>query len=208
VFFDLNIPEPNLGRTWMLGEKPKPFSVELNLDPDQTYPTILSELDFTVDALYGQPFATIDLPVEVTEDWIELAPCYRIRVDEVSMVDNVCHIVVKGEVTDVSGSGSYPFDPNIPWDEHVSPRGTVYRLSDLDIISRTELVDTGETPSWSGGSNSHSNRSADGGRDLSWNFTLHNCTGTENLLLHYTIAMDPYEIPIPLTLTEIAVPGL
>lgn len=187
---------------------PKAFSIELHLDPNQAVPTSLSELDFTVEALYGQPFTTIDIPVEITEEWIELVPRYRVRVAEVNSVDDVCHIIVKGEVTDVHSSGSYSFDPNDgPWEER-GCYGDVLRFSDLDVISRGEIIDAGEAPSWSGGTISHSSRSADGGRDLTWEFTLHNCTGTENLLIHCTTAMAPYEMPIPLVLTDISVPGM
>lgn len=92
VLFDPNAPVPSLARTWELGEQPKAFAVELPLDPNQTFPQSLSELDFTVDGLYGQPFTTVDLPLEATEDWIDLAPNYRLRIEEVNLLDGVCRV--------------------------------------------------------------------------------------------------------------------
>jgi len=208
VLFDPNAVEQSPGRTWILGDKPSGFSLPIHLAPDQPCPSSLSELNFTVDALYGKPFVTLDLPVESTEEWIEAAPGFRVRVEEVNTVDDVCHIVVKGSITDVSGSGSYSFDPNAVWEEHVSRQGDVHKTSDLDVIYRVEIIDVGETPSWNGARKSGSSRSAEGGRELTYDYILRNCTGTENMLIRLNVVMYPYEIPIPLTLTEIPVPGL
>ena len=208
VRFDPNAPEKSPGRTWILGDKPKAFSVELHLDPNQAVPTSLSELDFTVEALYGQPFTTIDIPLEVTEEWIELVPRYRIHVEEVNVVDDACHIIIREEITDVHAGSSRSFDPNgHPWEEMSCFGDVLYKFSEFDVVSNAKIVDTDGHPV-RGGNRGSSSSGRDGMRTGTRTFTFYNCSDTEDFRIRYTIAMDLYEMPIPLMLTDISVPGM
>ncbi len=210
VLFDPNAVVRPAGNAWVLGDRPKTFGVELPLDLDQPYVASLSELAFTVDALYGQPFATIDVPIEVSEDWIELVPRYRIRITDVNQSGGFCWFTIDEEITDVHSHMGCRFDPNFSgWDETTprSPRGGIRRVTDYDFIDNVQVVDVqGNRVSVQGfHSASHPTDSTVTGLRQ---YTLYNCESLDAVRVRYTIAMDPYEVPILLTLTDIPIPGL
>jgi len=208
VLFDPNAVTPSPVRTWFLDDRAQVFSVELHLDPNQAYVASLSELTLTIEGLYGQPFTTIDLSVETTEDWVELVPRYRIHVEEVNAVDDTCHIVIREEITDVHSRSSRSFTPSDGiWGEEIaSHRDPVRKFSDVDVIVHVGVVDADGNPV--DGRRSTSSRGSNGVFTGTREFTFDNCPDTEGLRIRYTIAMDLYEMLIPLTLTEISIPGL
>ncbi len=209
VRFDPNAPALPLGRTWTLGDQPQTFSVELHLDPEQPYVASLSELHFMIDALYGQPFATVDIPWETTEDWVELVPRYRIHIEEADSTDGTCHLLVREEIADVYRRAGDSFDPNDgPWEEIPFYGHPPRDFGELDVISNVDIVDAKGNPVDGGGPRSMSSRLGNGMATVTREFTLYHPLGAEDLRIRYTIAIDVYEMPIPLTLTEIPVPGL
>jgi len=206
VIFDPNAVVQSPGHTWMLGDQPKTFSVELRLDPNQACPTSLSELDFAVDALYGQPFSTAILPLETTEDGTELSSRYRVRVAEANVVDDLCHLVIEEEIQGVSGVGIRSFDPNDgPWEESVDPRGRARKITDLvDFIVTHEIIDAEGNLLRNTGPSRYSLKMG----TATFRLTLYDCTNTKGLYVRYTFAIGIYKMPIRLTLTDIPVPGL
>ncbi len=206
VLFDADAVVRPDGNVWVLGDRPKTFCVELPLDFDQPYVASLSELAFTVEALYGQPFTTIDVPIEVSQAWIEIVPRYRIQITKTDQLDDHCFIAVTEEVLDVSGSANGPFDPNAHyWDETADWYHTS-KVVNFDVISHAEIVDLEGRPVRS--AHSYQGSSREGMLTQTREFTLNDCASLEELRIRYTIAMDPYEATILLTLTDIPVPGL
>jgi hypothetical protein len=175
-------------------------------------------LGLTVDALYGRPFVTTEIPIEASDDWIELLPRYRIRNTGIEQDDNVCRFTLQEEVRDVNRYIDHPLDPNAgDWDEtapaswHDFARpwwGDSGKPTDFDVITNIRIVNTqGQVVantlvsygSWELGA---------GMLKITRSFVVFDCAATGDLRLHFTIAMDPYEVPILLTLTDIAIPGL
>ncbi len=208
VLFDPNAVVRPSGNAWVLGDRPRTFCVELPLDLDQPYVASLSELAFTVDALYGDPFVTIDVPIEASEEWIELAPRYRIQITDVTHADDTCRFTVKEEILEVYSHVSWPFDPNEDhWDETATASDVSRKVADFDVIDHVRILDTEGTPVLPGGL-VRSWRLSGGMVTGTRTFTLYECASTEDLRIRYTIAMAPYEVPILLTLTDIPIPGL
>jgi hypothetical protein len=209
VLFDPDAVVLQPGRRWWLDDRPVAYAVELYLDPNQTVPTSLSQLDFTVQALYAQPFTTVVLPLEVSVEPIALLGNFQVRITDVNVVGAICSVAVEATMTDISGTADRPFDPEEGyWDEHVSPRGHVFIVSDPDVIFRAAIVDSDGNHVRRGGSESHSTRSSGGVVVATTGFVIHDCLSTEGLYLRYRIAMYPYEVPILLTLQDVAIPGL
>ena len=208
VLFDPNAYPKDPNRAWMLGAAAKPFSTRMKLDPNQAAPSILSALDFTVDALYGQPFTFIDLPFAPTDDWMELFPGFRTLVEATSSQDGRCTCSIKEEIVGMGALSYRSFDPEDGvWEERWPMSGLIFKLSDHDLIYHVDIVDLEGKLVQSGGGR----MSAHGGGgviETSREITLSQCTDTTTLQIRYTIAVDPYEAQIPLTLAQIPVPGL
>lgn len=209
VLFDPNVVEPEPGRTWWLGTEPLAYSVAMRLDPNQLIPTSLSELDFTVEAMYAESYITVDLPLEVTTEPIELLPNFHVSVTEVNVAGETCVVATVATITDVSGRSTRSFDPNDgPWEETILHSGRVITLSDLDVIYREAIVDADGNADTRIRGTSHASHSSGGVTTATARFTLRDCSDVEGLYLRYTIAMYPYEVPILLTVTDVAIPGL
>lgn len=210
VLFDPNAVVVEPARTWELGDQPQVFRVTLPLDPNQPRPTSLSEFDFTVEALYGRPFRTVAIPAEVTDDWIELTPEFRLRITDANVVGDRCTVVIEEEITlDIDGVGSRSFDPNLgPWVEELWPDGRVNKFSDLDLLTDIDLTDVDGNRIGSGGSSSSSHRGMGTGVTTGTRkLTRYNCSSLEGVYVYYTFALDLYEAPIHLRLSDIPVPG-
>jgi len=210
VVFDPNAVAIEPARTWDLGERAKPFRVSLTLDADQVRPTSLMQLDFTAEALYGRPFRTVAIPVEVTEDWIELAPDYRVHVTETRVVDETAYVTLAEEIAfRIASSASRSFDPNDgPWVDHVFRNGKVEPVSDYDYVARGYLgdIDGNEVGSGGGFRHPHSGMST-GLTTGALELTVGHCPTLEGAYIHLTFALKLYATPIHLTLTDIPIPG-
>jgi len=206
IHFDPEAVTLEPGRSWWLGRAPRLYRVELHLDPNQALPTALSRLDLTVEALYAESYMTVDLPLAVTEEPIELLPNCHVSITDVNVADEVCAVATKVVTANVFGSGTMSFDPNDgPWEETVI-RDHVLRMSDLDVVFRATLVDgAGRTVPAAA---SHRTQSSDGVTTGTTRLEVRDCTGLDGLYLRYTVAMYPYDVPILLTLTNVAIPGL
>jgi len=208
VPFDPNAIVLELARRWWLGDEPRAYAVELHLDPNQAVPPLLSRLDFMVEALYAQPFATFELPLEVSAEPIVLLPNVQVRITEVSVANETCSVTTEATMTDISGTTDQTFEPEGGfWDEYVSPRGRVFSLSDTDVIFRAAIVDSEGNQVRRGGSERHATRSSGGVVVATTSFVINDCPSAEGLYLRYRIAMYPYEVPIFLTLEDVAIPG-
>ena len=210
VLFDPNAVVAEPARTWELGDQPQAFSVTLTLDPNQPRPASLAELDFTVEALYGRPFRTVAFPAEVTDDWIELTPEFRVRITDANVAGDRCTVVIEEEITlDMHGMGRRSFDPNRgPWVEEPWPDGSVDKLSDLDFLTDVYLCDVDGNPVGNGGSSSRTHSGlATGVTTGTRKLTRYDCPSLEGVYVYYTFALDLYETPIHLRLSDIPVPG-
>jgi hypothetical protein len=192
----------------VLNTSPRPFTLQLQLDPSQAVPAALSKVDFYVYGLYAQPLTTIEIPFEPMDDWMELWPGFRIIIETAQLEDGQCKFTIKEEVTGLSNSDnllgrSYDLcDPD---------ESSWYRPEDaltaIDLFYSRDMIDALGMPTSHRGGNASSSSDSSGGRTLrTESGRWEECSGIE--FIRYTVAVRPYRLVIPLTLVDVQVSGL
>ena len=174
--------------TWPLSNtQTKTFELQLHLALDEPVPTSLSQLDFFVYALYGQPLVTFDLPLAATNDWVEPIPGFRILVETADYQDGKCNYTIKEEIS----SGRVSFSMTLF--EDLMP--LMHSPSHYwDYMYTINLISPQGNPEWRGGNTSSRSFSSSGDGNTSktkygaWS----NCTGKE--VIRYTIAVKPNKL--------------
>jgi len=190
--------------TWTLSSRrTRSFELKLPLALGQPVPTSVSQIDFFVYALYGQPLVTTDVPLRAMNayDWLELAPGFRVRVMTADYQDGECNYKLFHQKSGnaIFSRGSF---------EDLTPMmHRPYRY--WDYIYTFNLVSLQGNPEWRGGvsgtGGSYSYGTGDGFSHSTRSGTWRNCTGEE--VIRYTIAVKPKKVMIPMTLTDIPVLG-
>lgn len=186
--------------------RPLPFTLQVRLSEAAPLPTHLSELEFAVSALYAQPLATFDIPFQPMTTPIELIPGFTVLIEEARSEDGRCDFTIKDEFEGFTGTsfGSLEENSNTcvgPFPSHrIDP-------SKIDLNYNVTMIDaTGNPVSRSGGSGGASSSSSgdSGVRTSRGSWT--DCIGIE--FVRYTIAVRPYRVVAPLTLSDIPIPAL
>lgn len=191
----------------VLNTSPRPFTLQLQLDPNQVIPAELSQLDFYVYALYAQPLTVIDIPFKPMNDWMELWPGFRVIIETALLEDGTCEYAIKEEISGLSNSDDVlkqGYDlcgaDELGW----------YRFEDIftdrDLIYNRDMIDASGMPtSRNGGSRSSSSRKSGGMTSRTESGDWNECSGIA--FIRYTIAVKPYKLVVPLTLRDIPVLG-
>lgn len=204
-----NVTSPfKLVHCWdLLDTSPRSFRLQLQLDPNQPVPTSLSQVDFFVYTLYGQPFATFDVPFEPMDDWLELMPGFRVFVEKAESQNGECWFVVKQEM--LSGgfiNGILREDYDLCSSRF---RTTFYRnafdLTDYDFVSAVVLVDAQGDPVPGQGHGYHATRGVVKIREDREQGSI-DC-GDGIAAIRFNVAATPYKRVVPMTLTDITVLG-
>ena len=117
-----------------------PFTLQVRLGDTPALPERLSELEFTVSALYAQPLATFDIPFEPMTAPVELVPGFSVQIESASSEDGKCGFTIKevfdgfdtwwhGTLDEDSSTCDEDFDrwrPDLP-DTDLTYKATMYR---------------------------------------------------------------------------------
>ncbi|MFC1763160.1 hypothetical protein ACFL6U_13915 [Planctomycetota bacterium] len=92
----------------LIDPQSKAFELQLHLGPNEPVPLSLSQLNFFVYAVEGQPLTTFDIPFEAGSEWQELLPGFRILVETADYKDGECHYSIKEKISSSHLSYSQP----------------------------------------------------------------------------------------------------
>lgn len=165
---------------------PAPFALELDLDPKDTWPLVVSSLEFEVYAMYARDHEVFEIPFMPSEDWVELKPGISVCVDQAQ-----CDGADYSYLLRIQYEGVDPtrFDAN---------RHMVH-LPD-DMVMSIQLLDPeGELVPES---------KADSMRIDQLNIRAGKGTAAEVQAIQFKLATEPREEKISLWLTDLPVPSL
>jgi hypothetical protein len=196
-----NVPAPfQPRRGWhMLPSTPRPLSIELLLDPDQPMPTALSQVDFFVYSYYARSIVVVDVPFQASQDWIDLVPGLSVQIDGAEYEEEANRWRFHTRRRNFSNTltiGILTQDYTV----------TEYSLLDrVDMICNMDFVDQlGEVVTSYGTrhiddvkARSRGHATAITGGYFTWD------QGIE--FVRFTIALEPYHMIVPLTLTDIPI---
>ena len=187
----------------ILPRRPLPFTLQVRLGDTPALPERLSELEFTVSALYAQPLATFDIPFEPMTAPVELVPGFSVQIESASSEDGKCGFTIKevfdgfdtwwhGTLDEDSSTCDEDFDrwrPDLP---------------DTDLTYKATMIDATGNPTSNGGLTLSSGIGV--GSIRTWKGSWTECSGIE--VVRYTIIVRPYKVLVPLTLADISIPEL
>ncbi|MCF7973863.1 MAG: hypothetical protein K9N55_08615 [Phycisphaerae bacterium] len=191
----------------LLNWRPREITLQLQLTPDQIVPTALARVDFYAHALFARPFVTVDMPFEVTADWVELAPGFRVLIEKAVSKDGICEYQIQQELTGPPNSylGLSPYDELTSFILLSSPK--IADLYTRDYLFSLTLMDSEEKPTSSDREYTGSKTSYDPeGKTIMTNTGyISDCSGIATL--RYSIAVQPYKVIVPMTITDITLDG-
>jgi hypothetical protein len=175
-----------IARTYQALRGPEPFTVQLNLDPAETWPLELSSLECEVHAMYAQGHEMFEIPFAASDQWIELKPGISVWVDQAQGdgIDYSYLLRIRYEGADPTLFDAYRYVTHLPDDmvmgiQLLDPEGVPVAESDVDSIRIGNLnIRTGEG------------------------------TGADVQTLQFKLATEPHEEKITLVLTDLPVPTL
>jgi hypothetical protein len=137
---------------------------------------------------------------------IELVPGFTVLIEEARSEGGRCDFTIKEEYEGFTGTSFWSLEENLNTCVGLFPSRRT-DLSEIDLHYNVTMIDaTGNPTSRSGGSNSASSSSSgdSGMRTSRGSWT--DCVGIE--FVRYTIAVRPYRVVTPLTLSDIPIPAL
>ena len=176
------------------------YSLDLRLDPNQAMPSQITQIGSLAYALYAQSFVQADLPLEVSADWINLAPGFRVKITQVDRTANTCQYTLVEEIEginirygslsgDEGGYGSLGSStPGSDWNGW----DVLYDCTHID--SQGNSVNSGSTAIQGTRSNG-----------LLIQTIQRTIPKSDVETIRYSIAMHPYTLLVPLILEEIPV---
>ena len=173
--------------------------VEFELVLRQIDSTRLSTVDALTYALYAQSLIQMDLPLEVTADWITLVPGFRVKIDQVDIAGGICEYTIQ-ESIDANGFSFGGLTENAT--PQATNRGFHFFWADSDVVYARQFINNQGNlinVTTLSGSSRHSE-----GKSIS---TLQVRIAQEDIgFVHYNIAIQPYSVLVPFTLENIPLP--
>jgi hypothetical protein len=179
------------------------LSVGIPLEADQGYPSSISRLEWSMNALIAETSTTVDIPFEVGEEWIEVVPGLEVLVAEASATE-----------------GSYIYKIQAIYDPNLASYGNTWHwhfwadeeLPAALMVDMEMLNAAGEPvrgPNTSGGSGGGtSSHSTDEGLIEATSNGYGRCDACGDVAtIRFTFALEPYEVKAQLVLEDVPVPG-
>lgn len=179
------------------------LSVGIPLEADQGYPSSLSRLEWSMNALIAETFTTVDIPFEASEEWVEVVPGLEIRVNEASATEG--SYIYKIQAV---------YDPNLVsygtgghwhlWSDEELPATL---MMDMEMLNAACEPVRGPNTSggFGGGTSSHS--TDEGLREATSN-GYGRCDACGDVAtIRFAFALDAYEVEARLVLEDVPVPG-
>jgi len=196
---------------WMLDAVPYDFSLALRLDPDSPFPTALSRVEWSMTVLLSDRFEVIDIPYAETEDWTELVPGLEMLVSQAYAAEGQYNYVLQsrfdpGRVVhrDYRDRGSWE-DGGYPWTETKAPELVVIAIDVLDAQGHSVHYQGSDAGSATVGAY----RELFAEPAVVARHGIGNCQACgQAASFRLTLAYEPYEQEVRLSLEDVAVPSL
>ena len=183
----------------ILPRRPLPFTLQIRLDDTLPLPERLSEVGFSATAFLGQPLVTVDIPFEPMTAPVELVPGFSVQIEAASSEDGKCEFTIKEYYADFNSTARGILnEDSSPCDDEIHYHHT--DLAEIGLNYNATMIDATGNPTSKGGSTS----SRGDGSMRTWEGSWTRCSGIE--VVRYTIAVRPYKIVVPLTLTDVPLP--
>jgi hypothetical protein len=179
------------------------LSVSIPLEADQGYPSSLSRLDWSMNALVAETFTTVDIPFEASEEWVEVVPGLDVLVEVASATEGNYIYKIKAI-----------YDPNLAsfgtlghwhfWFDEALPATL---MVDMEMLNAAGEPVRGPNTSggFGGGTSSHSTE--DGLREATSDGHGRCDACGDVATIRFTFALDAYEVEARLVLEDVPVPG-
>jgi hypothetical protein len=172
-------------------------SLDFAMDPNLGYPLVLKEVSWVTYALMYQQEQWMDIPFQVTGQWIQIAPGIKVQLTQATAHDGVYRYELKGQYEG-------PVNPFIPIPAISSFESLPWQVVDNaqllnDKGVATKLSASGESIHWSA-SGSGGNATCSGYGECS--------TCGDVKTMRFRIISGLYEIKLPFVLTDVPVPTL
>jgi len=177
------------------------FSVSLPMEPNVSYPSLLSRVEWSMYALVAGEFKTVDIPFAARDTWVELAPGMKILVEQ-ALAEGTKYeyrIKMKYDTTkaDYLQGGSVHL-----WRDQVLPPAVVLNMEVLNPAGQS-IHDLGGGSFHGSGSYTISNNQVTGTTSGSGDCSACGTAAT----FRYTLASQLREQPVRLVLENIPVPS-
>lgn len=183
----------------MLNHTTRPLTLVLPLDETGVHPDSLSQVDFVAYALTCQLWKTVEIPFAAMDDWLEIVPRLRMRIENHTTQGGSKEYRITEEYSLPSSRVQ-----EVLMNENtlaVDQFGAAASLSELEMIYGFALLDASGNPATHGGrrGSGWSGGAATGTRTRSgdWAYTSHIVS------VRYTVAVKPRILKVPLTLSNI-----
>lgn len=183
------------------------IGLQFQVDSAQAIPSRLSQVDFYMYLLESDFLETIEVPFEQMDDWVELIPGFEMIIETVTVEEGQWAYTIKERRT-LDSSMEGILTPGTIHCEEIDVmefHRHSFPLTDQDLIFNRRIVDSEGNLALRGNHNSHSGSGSQGER---LDVFRSSGTGVHNIAaIQYVIATSPYTRIVPLTLTDIPVPG-
>jgi hypothetical protein len=171
------------------------MTLSFPMDPNVGYPLLLKEVSWATYALLYRQDKWVDVPFQVTGQWVEIVSGVRIQLTEATSRDGIYRYSFKAEF----GGSTNPFMGSVSVSQGETLPGAV--------ISKMQLLDAKGTVINGSGTSGSFGWSMTGGSGTA------NCTGHGDCdscgdvkTMRFWVAVSPYEIKLPFVLRDIPVP--
>jgi hypothetical protein len=168
-------------------------SLDFPMDPNRGYPVLLKEVSWSLCALMYQQERWIDVPFQVTGQWVQLVPGIKVQFSQAVSQDGVYRYQFGGQYE----------GPGNPFNNHVS----VHEYSPLPwyVVTKMQLLDAKGLPVKPETGSSSMSGSA-GTAACSGNGECDTCGGVKTV--RFWVVTGLYEIKLPFVVTDVPVPTL
>jgi hypothetical protein len=186
------------------GRNDAAMTLRFPVDPNRGYPVLLKEVSWTGYALLYRQEQWIDVPFEVTGQWVQITPGVRVKFTQAALREGTYEYVFEGQYP----TQTSPFESGKPGTYAHQGGLHVYADQPLPpcVITQIELLDA---EGWTIQPLAQYTSSRHFPKGTS------TCTGGgmglhsgEVKTMRFWVLTDPYEIKLPFVLTDVLVPTL
>lgn len=179
------------------------FSTSIPMDPNRGYPTSLSRMEWSANALVADVFEVVDVPFEPNETWIELVPGLEIMVEEASVEEGKYAYKIQAiydrSLISFDSMGHWHF-----WRDEAPPATMLVKMDLLNAADKPVRTQ-GTSGGFSSGTTAHG--TGDGLMEATTTGSGSCSACGDVTTIRYIFAIEPYELEARFVLEDIPVPS-
>jgi hypothetical protein len=145
---------------WVSQLQPYNLTVDVPLDPNHPYPTVLSRVEWSMYALVNTQAKTVDIPFNVAADWVTLTPGVEIKVEQATAGTTTYQYRLSTRYSRSKVLWATSGAAFMIWTQDPTPEVIVTKLELLDAEGKS--ITDGASSSSSGGTGGTASRSDPG----------------------------------------------